>query len=61
MSRLPRDHWVQHRVPHVYTLEENEYLPHHKGWVSNTCDFLHNGMGGVTNASFSMGVSVPEE
>ena len=61
MSQLPRDHWVQHRVPHVYTLDENEDLPHRKGWVSNTCDFLHNGMGGVTNASFSMGVSVPEE
>eukprot|EP00986_Skeletonema_menzelii_P007431 scaffold2926_cov176-Skeletonema_menzelii.AAC.1 len=61
MSRLPRDHWVQHRVPHVCTLEEEESLPHRKGWVSNTCDFLHNGMGGVTNASFRMGVSVPEE
>ena len=60
-AALPRDHWIQHRVPHVCTLPHNKPLPFIRGWRSAQSTFAHSQLGGLTTGSFALGVLIPQE
>ena len=60
-AALPRVHWQQHRVPHVYTIDSGKLLPSMRGWRGAQSVFSHSNLGGLTTGAFSMGVLVPQD